>query len=66
MSTAANAISPPSKAALKNSILPWPYGWLRSAGRPAKTSPPSPKTAATTLTMDSSASDRMAVEPVSR
>src|SRR5882672_799629 len=33
---AAKAMSPPSKAAETNSILPWPYGWLRSAGCPAK------------------------------
>ena len=57
---------PPSKAALRNSILPWPYGWFRSAGRPAKMSAPMANTAATTLTMDSSASERIAVEPVSR
>src|SRR5262245_54026642 len=66
MTTAANAMSPPSKAADMNSIFPCPYGWLRSAGRPANTRPPRAKRAATTLTIVSSASERMAVEPVRR
>jgi len=60
---AANAMRPPSNAALKNSIFPWPYGWLRSAGRPAKSTA---KAAATTFTILSKASDKMAVESVSR
>ena len=65
MRSAATAISAPSTPAEKNSILPCPYGWSRSAGRAATTSDATRRPAATTFTIASSASEKSAVEPVS-
>ena len=64
MAAAATKMSDPSTADDMYSALPCPKSWLWSAGFADRASAHSATTAATRLTVDSSASDRSPTEPV--
>src|SRR4051812_45653666 len=63
---AASRIIPPSKCADRNSIFPCPYGCSSSAGECATTSAYIATDEAATFTMLSSASEKIAAEPVKK